>query len=75
MINGDVVNNNALFDIVDGGNGRYYIGSYSSGMIAFNPETKTFKTSKINEKLGSMVYAIVPDGNGFLWASTSNDDI
>ncbi len=71
LIKGDVVNNNALFDIVDGGNGRYYIGSYSSGMLAFNPETRTFKTSKINENLGIMVYAIIPDENGFLWASTS----
>ncbi|MBR4155593.1 MAG: histidine kinase [Bacteroidales bacterium] len=71
LMKGDVVKNNALFDIVDGGNGRYYIGSYSSGMLAFNPETKTFKTSKINGNYGIMVYAIIPDENGFLWASTS----
>ncbi len=71
LMKGGVVNNNALFDIVDGGNGRYYIGSYSSGMLAFNPKTNTFTTSKINDNSGIMVYAIIPDENGFLWASTS----
>ncbi len=71
LMKGDVVNNNALFDIVDGGDGRYFIGSYSSGMLTFDPKTKTFRTSKINENLGMMVYAIIPDGNGYLWASTS----
>ena len=71
LMKGDVVNNNALFDIVDGGNGKYYIGSYSSGMLAFSPDTKTFKSSKINNNLGIMVYAIIPDENGYLWASTS----
>ena len=71
LMKGDVVNNNALFDIVDGGEGRYFIGSYSSGMLTFDPKTKTFRTSKINENLGMMVYAIIPDGNGYLWASTS----
>lgn len=65
-----VVSNNGLFDIVDGGDGRYYIGSYSCGMLAFYPETKTFKTSK-NNNLGIMVYAIIPDNRGFLWASTN----
>ena len=71
LIKGDVVNNNALFDIVDGGNGCYYIGSYSGGMLSFYPDTKTFKTSKINDNVGMMVYAMVPDESGFLWASTS----
>ena len=71
LMKGDVVNNNALFDIVDGGNERYYIGSYSGGMLAFSPDTKIFKTSKINGNIGMMVYAMIPDENGFLWASTS----
>lgn len=67
----DVVKNNGLFDIVDGGDGRYYIGSYSNGMLAFSPDTKTFKTSKREDSFGMMIYAILPDNNGFLWASTS----
>ncbi len=71
LMKGDVVNNNALFDIVDGEDGRYYIGSYSSGMLAFNPQTNSFTTSKINHNTGMMVYAIIPDENGFHWASTS----
>ena len=71
LVKGDVINNNALFDIVDGGGGRYYLGSYSGGMLAFYPETMSFGTSKINENIPMMVYAVVPDENGFLWASTS----
>ena len=67
----DVVKNNGLFDIVEGQDGRYYIGSYSNGMLAFSPDTKTFKTSKREDSFGTMVYAIIPDNNGFLWASTS----
>lgn len=67
----DIVKNNGLFDIVDGGDGRYYIGSYSNGMLAFSPDTKTFKTSKREDSFGMMIYAILPDNNGFLWASTS----
>ena len=67
----DVVKNNGLFDIVVGGDGRYYIGSYSSGMLALSPDTKTFKTSKREDSFGTMVYSIIPDDNGFLWASTS----
>lgn len=67
----DVVKNNGLFDIVAGGDGRYYIGSYSSGMLALSPDTKTFKTSKREDSFGTMIYSIIPDDNGFLWASTS----
>lgn len=67
----DVVKNNALFDIVEGSDGRYYIGSYSNGILAFSPETETFKTSKREDSFGTMIYAIIPDNNGFLWASTS----
>lgn len=67
----DIVKNNGLFDIVDGGDGRYYIGSYSNGMLAFSPDTKTFKTSKREDSFAMMIYAILPDNNGFLWASTS----
>lgn len=67
----DVIKNNGLFDIVAGGDGRYYIGSYSNGMIALSPDTKTFKTSKGEDSFGRMVYSIIPDDNGFLWASTS----
>ena len=67
----DVVKNNGFFDIVDGEDGRYYIGSYSNGMLAFLPDKKEFKTPKVMDKLGTMVYAIVPDNNGSLWASTS----
>lgn len=67
----DVVKNNGLFDIVEGEDGRYYIGSYSNGMLAFSPDTKQFKTSKREDNYGTMVYAIIPDNNGFLWASTS----
>lgn len=67
----DVVKNNGFFDIVEGEDGRYYIGSYSNGMLAFSPDTKQFKTSKREDGVGTMVYAIVPDNNGFLWASTS----
>jgi ligand-binding sensor domain-containing protein len=71
LMKGDVINNNALFDIVDGGNGYFYVGSYSGGMLTFYPETMTFKTTKISENIGMMVYAVIPDENGFLWASTS----
>lgn len=67
----DVVKNNGLFDIVEGEDGRYYIGSYSNGMLAFSPDTKTFKSSKKEDSYGMMIYAIIPDNNGFLWASTS----
>ena len=67
----DIVKNNGLFDIVDGGDGRYYIGSYSNGMLAFSPDTKTFKTSKREDSFAMMIYAILPDNNGFFWASTS----
>ena len=67
----DVVKNNGFFDIVDGENGRYYIGSYSNGMLAFLPDKKQFKTPKIMGYIGTMVYAIVPDNEGSLWASTS----
>ena len=67
----DVVRNNGLFDIVAGGDGRYYIGSYSNGMLALSPDTKTFKTSKREDSFGTMIYSIIPDDNGFLWASTS----
>ena len=67
----DVVKNNGFFDIVDGKNGRYYIGSYSNGMLAFLPDKKQFKTPKMMPYLGTMVYAIVPDNEGSLWASTS----
>lgn len=67
----DVVKNNGFFDIVDGENGRYYIGSYSNGMLAFLPDKKQFKTPKLMPYLGTMVYAIVPDNEGSLWASTS----
>ena len=67
----DVVKNNGLFDIVVGGDGRYYIGSYSTGMLALSPDTKTFKTSKKEDSFGTMVYSIIPDNNGYLWASTS----
>ena len=67
----DVVKNNGFFDIVEGGDGRYYIGSYSNGMLAFLPDKKQFKTPKLMPYLGTMVYAIVPDNDGSLWASTS----
>ena len=67
----DVVKNYGFFDIVEGEDGRYYIGSYSNGMLAFSPDTKQFKTSKRADNIGRMVYAIIPDNNGFLWASTS----
>ena len=67
----DVVKNNGFFDIVDGEDGRYYIGSYSNGMLSFSPKKKQFKTPKTMGELGTMVYAIVPDDNGTLWASTS----
>ena len=67
----DVVKNNGLFDIVEGEDGRYYIGSYSNGMLAFSPDTKTFKSSKKEDSYGMMIYAIIPDNNGFFWASTS----
>lgn len=67
----EVVRNNGLFDIVKGDDGRYYIGSYSNGMLAFYPETKHFVTAKMGDSFGRMVYAIVPDDNGYLWASTS----
>ncbi len=67
----DVVRSNDFFDIVEGEDGRYYIGSYSNGMLAFSPKKKQFKSSKVMGYLGTMVYAIVPDDNGFLWASTN----
>lgn len=67
----DVVKNNGFFDIVDGKNGRYYIGSYSNGMLSFLPDKKQFKATKAMGDLGTMVYAIVPDNKGNLWASTS----
>ena len=67
----DVVKNNGFFDIVDGENGRYYIGSYSNGMLSFSPDKKQFKASKMMGDIGTMVYAIVPDDKGSLWASTS----
>ena len=67
----DVVKNYGFFDIVEGEDGRYYIGSYSNGMLAFSPDTKQFKTSKRADNIGIMVYAIIPDNNGYLWASTS----
>ena len=67
----DVVKNNGFFDIVDGKDGRYYIGSYSNGMLAFSPDKKQFKATKAMGDLGTMVYAIVPDNKGNLWASTS----
>ncbi len=67
----DVVKNNGFFDIVEGEDGRYYIGSYSNGMLAFSPNKKQFKASKIIGDIGTMVYAIVPDNNGYLWASMS----
>ena len=73
LIKNDVVRNNGLFDIVKGDDGRYYIGSYSGSMLAFYPDTKHFMTSKRSYNYyGKMVYAILPDGNGYLWASTSN---
>lgn len=71
LTKGDVVKNYGFFDIVEGEDGRYYIGSYSNGMLAFSPDTKQFKTSKRADNIGIMVYAIVPDNNGYLWASTS----
>jgi len=40
-------------------------------MLAFSPDTKQFKTSKRADNIGIMVYAIIPDNNGYLWASTS----
>ena len=67
----DVVKNNGFFDIVDGENGCYYIGSYSNGMLAFLPDKKQFKTPKLMPYHGTMVYAIVPDNYGSLWASTN----
>jgi two-component sensor histidine kinase len=67
----DVVKNNGFFDIVEGKDGRYYIGSYSNGMLAFSPDKKQFKATKAMGDLGTMVYAIVPDNKGNLWASTS----
>ena len=67
----DVVKNSAFFDIVEGEDGRYYIGSYSNGMMAFSPDTKQFKISKRIDNAGIMFYAIIPDNRGFLWASTS----
>lgn len=67
----DVVKNNGFFDIVDGEDGRFYIGSYSNGMLAFSPDKRQFKTPKVMGYLGTMVYAIVPDDHGALWASTS----
>ena len=71
LTRGDVVKNYGFFDIVEGEDGRYYIGSYSNGMLAFSPDTKEFKTSRRSDNIGRMVYAIIPDNNGFLWASTS----
>lgn len=71
MTQNDVVKNNGFFDIVDGNDGRYYIGSYSNGMLAFSTETKQFKTPKKFGKIGTMVYAIIPDESGSLWASTN----
>ena len=67
----DVVKNNGFFDIVDGENGRYYIGSYSNGILSFLPDKKQFKATKVMGDFGTMVYAIVPDNKGNLWASTS----
>lgn len=67
----DVVKNNEFFDIVEGSDGRYYIGSYSNGMLVFSPDIKKFKTSKREDSFGTMVYSIIPDNNGYLWASTS----
>ncbi len=71
LTHNDVVKNNGFFDIVDGENGSYYIGSYSDGMLAFLPDKKQFKTPKVMGYFGTMVYAIVPDNYGSLWASTS----
>lgn len=71
LTKGDVVKNYGFFDIVEGEDGRYYIGSYSNGMLAFSPDTKQFKTSKRADNIGIMVYAIIPDNNGYFWASTS----
>ena len=71
LTQGDVVKNNGFFDIVEGEDGRYYIGSYSNGLVAFSPDKKEFKTSRKSDNRGTMVYAIIPDNNGFLWASTS----
>lgn len=67
----DVVINNGFFDIIQAEDGIFYIGSYSKGMVSFNPKTETFKTSKIKETPGVMYYAVVPDNKGYLWASTS----
>ena len=43
----DVVKNYGFFDIVEGEDGRYYIGSYSNGMLAFSPDTKQFKEFQV----------------------------
>lgn len=67
----DVVKNNAFFDIVEGKDGRYYIGSYSNGMMAFSPDTEQFKIFKRIDDDGIMFYGIIPDSKGNLWASTS----
>lgn len=66
-----VVKNNGLFDIVEGRDGRYYIGSYSNGMLAFYPDTKNFVNAKREDVMAKMIYSIIPDDNNFLWASSS----
>ncbi len=68
----NVVKNNGLYDIVLGDDGRYYIGSYSCGLVAFNPETKDIKIAiPTGNFSSSMVYSIIPDKKGNLWASTN----
>lgn len=69
----NVVKNNGLYDIVLGGDGRwYYIGSYSCGLVAFNPVTKEIKTAVPKGRFSSsIVYSVIPDDKGNLWASTN----
>lgn len=68
----NVVKNNGLYDIVLGHDGRYYIGSYSCGLVAFNPRTEEIKIAIPKGSFSStMVYSIIPDRTGELWVSTN----
>ncbi len=53
-------------------NGVFWLGSYGSGLLKFDPKNSTYETFTEKEGLpNNVVYGVIGDGAGNLWLSTN----
>ncbi len=64
---------NRILSLYDDGDGTLWIGTWGGGLSRMSKETGQIKTYTQIDGLGNnVVFAILPDKEGFLWLSTSN---